>query len=95
MSDLMKIAIPLLEAEWDNIAYMLDIDDSTINSIKRSHPAEDLRRCCRDMLADWLRNNSEDAPKTWFTLLNTIAEIKDFTKATEDILKKLEKKFVA
>ena len=93
MSDLMTIAIPLLKAEWDNIAYILDIDDSTINSIKRSHP-EDLKRCCREMLADWLKNDSEDAPKTWFTLLNTIAEDKDFTKATEDILKKLEKKFV-
>ena len=95
MSDLMTIAVPILKAEWDNIAYILDIDDSTIDSIKRSHPRpEDLGRCCRDMLADWLRNDSEGAPKTWFTLLNTIAEAKDFTKATEDILKKLEKKFV-
>ena len=91
----MVIAIPLLKAEWDNIADMLDIDDSTINSIKRSYPAEDLIRCCRDMLAHWLRNDSEDAPSTWFTLLNTIAENKDFTKVTEDILEKLERKFVA
>ena len=90
----MTIAIPLLKAQWDNIAYMLDIDDSTINSIKRSYPAEDLIRCCRDMLTHWLGNDSEDAPSTWFTLLNTIAENTDFTRTTENILKKLERKFV-
>ena len=75
------------------MAYILSYDTNTINSVRESHP-QDPKKCCRQILTDWLETNRGVSPKTWFTLLNTIAEDEDFTKATGDILVELEKKFV-
>ena len=43
---------------------------------------------------DWLETHRGISPKDWGTLLNTIAESEDFTKTVENILEKLEKKFI-
>ena len=93
MKDLIIIVIPLLKAEWEDVAYILNYKTVTINSIKQSHHS-DPKKCCRKLFTDWLETNHGVSPKTWGTLLNTIAESEEFTKTAEDILKQLEKKFI-
>ena len=95
MKDLIIIGlIPLLAAKWETVAYILDYDTPKINNIKRSKH-EDPENCCQELLRDWVEEKHDDAPKTWFTLLNTIAEDETFTRAIDNVLKKLEKKYLA
>ena len=93
MKDLTIIVIPLLKAEWEDVAFLLNYNPTTINSIKQSQ-RDDPRKCCRVLFLDWLETNHGVSPKDWGTLLNTIAESEEFTKTVEDILEQLEKKFI-
>ena len=94
MKDLIIIVIPLLKAEWEDVAFILNYKTPSIDSIKESHH-NDPKKCCRELFKNWLETNHGVSPKTWGTLLNTIAECGDFTKTAEDILEQLEKKFIA
>ena len=82
-----------LAAKWETVAYILDYDTPKINNIKRSKH-EDPEKCCLELLRDWVEEKHDGTPKTWFTLLNTIAEDETFTRAMENVLKKLEDKYV-
>ena len=93
MKDLILIVIPLLKAEWKDVAFLLNYKPTTINSIKQSQH-DDPKKCCRELFEDWLETKHGVSPKHWGTLLNTIAESEDFTKTVEDILEQLEKKFI-
>ena len=93
MRDLIINVIPLLNADWEDVAYLLYYTNSKINSIKESHH-KDPYKCCRELLKDWLESSRGVCPKNWGTLLNTIAESKNFTKRAEDIIKFLERKIV-
>ena len=95
MRDFITIVIPLVEAEWDTVGYLLRCDTTKINSIKRSNQSAP-RRCCQELLIDWLETDHGDGiiNNTWYALLNAIVVHKNFTKAIEDILKELEKKVV-
>ena len=81
-----------LAAKWETVAYILDYDTHEIDNIKKSkneNPVE----CCQELLRDWVEDKHVDKPKTWFTLLNTIAEDETFTRSIEKILEKLKKKY--
>ena len=93
MKDLIIIVIPLLKAEWEDVAFLLNYKATTIDSIKQSQ-RDDPRKCCRALFVDWLETCRGNSPKDWGTLLNTIAESEDFTKTVEEILEQLEKKFI-
>ena len=89
MKHIINIVIPLLKAQWEDVAYNLDYESPTIDGIKESCHV-DPKKCCQKLFKDWLDTNHGIKPKTWSTLLNAIVENEDFTKATEDILEKLE-----
>ena len=92
MRDLIINVIPLLEADWVDVAYLLYYNDTKISSIKESYN-EDPHKCCRELLKDWLETSRGVFPKHWGVLLNSIAESKNFTKRAEDIIEYLKKKF--
>ena len=50
---------------------------------------------CQELLRDWVEDKHDDTPKTWFTLLNTIAEDPRFIRSTEKILENLKKKYAS
>ena len=92
MKDLIIMGVvSLLAAKWETVAYILDYDTTKINTIKASK--DDPEDRCQELLRDWVEDKHDDAPKTWFTLLNTIAEDVAFTNSIEKILVKLEKKY--
>ena len=91
MGDLIIMVIPFLKADWEDVAYLLKFKANTIKSIKESHH-NDPRKCCRELLVDWLETHRGVRPKDWGTLLNTIAASEDFTKIAEGILEELERK---
>ena len=69
-----------------------DSASSVQNGIRSLSKLENPENRCQELLRDWLEENHDDAPKTWFTLLNTIAEDKTFTRSIERTLKRLEEK---
>ena len=83
--------VSLLTAKWKTVAFILDYDITKINTIKASN--EDPEDRCQELLSDWVENKHDGASKTWFTLLNTIAENEAFTMSIEKILEKLENKY--
>ena len=92
MRDLIINVIPLLEADWEDVAYLLHYNDTKIKSIKALHNG-DPHKCCRELLKDWLETSRGVSPKHWGVLLNSIAESENFTKKAEDIIEYLKKKF--
>ena len=85
--------VSLLAAKWETVAYILDYDTHKISAIKASK--DDPEDRCQELLRDWVEDKHDDTPKTWFTLLNTIAEDDRFIRSTEKILENLEKKYAS
>ena len=81
-----------LAAKWETVAYILDYDTPKIDNIKTSK-RENPEKCCQELLRDWVEDKHDDNLKTWFLLLNTIAEDETFPRFIEKILEKLEKKY--
>ena len=94
MKDLiiMKV-VSLLAAKWETVAFILDYDITKVDTINASKDNPEGR--CQELFKDWVKDKHDDAPKTWFTLLNTIAEDKAFTRSIEKILEKLENKYAS
>ena len=90
MADLLDIVIPLIEAEWEDVAHCLRYDIHAIDAIDDKHK-KDPHKCCRELLKDWLRSNHGISPKSWHTLLIIIGKIPNLTAAKETIINKLEK----
>ena len=86
MGDLLDIVIPLIKAEWEDVAYHLRYDIHTVDAISERHKS-DPHKCCRELLKDWLKSDHGVNPKSWHALLNAIGKISNLTAAKEEISK--------
>ena len=91
MWDLIKIVIPKVEAEWEDIAHSLRYDIATINAIEKN--GKDCKDCCRKLFKDWLSSGRGATPKTWCTLLKKMKEVDALFSAVDDIKRELDEKF--
>jgi len=87
MDDLFMIVIPKIKAEWEDLAYALRFKIPQVEAIKEKY-REDPKKCCREVLKDWLSTAHGVSPKTWSVLLNKLRGI-ELTKAAEDIVEEL------
>ena len=90
MADLLVIVIPLIQAEWEDVAYILRYEIPIVDAIIEQHNNNPFK-CCREVLKDWLRSNRGVSPKTWSTLLNLIGKLPNLAAAKEEIISELEK----
>ena len=90
MGDINKVVIPQIQAEWEDVAYALDYEIVTVNSIKAKHN-NNPKKCCKDLFIDWLSTDHGASPKTWSTLLEKLKEIDDLASATNEIMNELDK----
>ena len=88
MGVLNEIVVPRISAEWEDVAYALCYKIPAVNIIKRKHK-DDPKRCCKELLTDWLATNNGVGPKIWSTLLDKLETIGELTAAREEIRKKL------
>ena len=79
MWDLIKIVIPKIQSEWEDIAYSMRYDINIVKTIKED--CQNSEKCCKKLFEDWLTTSHGATPKTWFELLNRIKEV-DSLKAT-------------
>ena len=92
MAILNTIVVPRINAEWEDVAYALRYDIPTVESIRYKHNYNP-KRCCKELLEDWLKTNNGVGPKTWSTLLDKLKNIGELAAAREMIMKELVEKY--
>ena len=90
MTDLTKIVIPFIQAEWETIGYMLHCDIHTIIAIGEKY-SNNPSKCCREVLKDWLTSDRGVHSKTWSTLLNVIGQLPELADVKKKIITRLHK----
>ena len=90
MGDLITIVIPNIQAEWEEVAFVLRFKIPEVNTIKQKCK-EDPRKCCRELFIEWLQADRGIGPKTWATLLDNLKEIPQLAAVTKEIELKLFK----
>ena len=65
LKDLTNAVVPETSSEWHALGLQLNITKARLNAIQTDYP-RDCRRCCTEMLSDWL---SQDAGASWPTLI--------------------------
>jgi len=88
MSDLIRIVIPRIKAEWEDVAFALRFKIETVKAIMSKHKG-DPKKCCRELLMDWLSTHHGVSPKTWSVLLKNLKQVEELVKVTEEIIKEL------
>ena len=88
MRVLNKIVIPRVSAEWEDIAYELEYEISTVRNIRNKHK-ENPKKCCKELFEDWLTTDNGAKPKIWQTLLDKLKEIEELSSVTENITERL------
>ena len=88
MHDLNRFVTPEIEARWEDVAYALDFEISTVDSIIEKHRG-DPTKCCKALLKLWLISSYGVGPKNWSTLLHKISEVQKLSILSTRITKKL------
>ena len=84
-----KIVVPLIMAYWEDVAYnSLRYDIPTVEGIKATHNG-DPKKCCQELLRNWLSTERGVGPKTWETLLKHLKEVPELAASVEEIKKQL------
>ena len=91
MWDIIKIVVPKVSAEWEDLAYSMQYSIATVKAIKKD--CSDCQPCCRKLFEDWLSTDYGAAPKTWSTLLQKIKDVDSLATAVDDIKRELSRKF--
>lgn len=92
MGDFNYIVVPKISHLWDEVAYTLHYEISTVSSISNKHN-DDPKKCCKELLKDWLSSNNGATPKLWSTFINKLKKVGDLTAAREEIIKELVKMY--
>ena len=80
--------VPLIMAHWEDVAYnSLHYDIPTVKGIDAKHKS-DPKKCCQQLLKDWLSSDHGVGSKTWDTLLKQLEEVPELTASVEIIIKK-------
>ena len=65
LKDLTNAVVPETSSEWHHLGLQLNITKARLDVIQTDYP-RDCRRCCTEMLSEWL---SQDARASWPTLI--------------------------
>ena len=84
MIQLNEFVIPKIQAEWEDVAFALLYEIHAVKSIKEKHHG-DPKKCCKELLEDWLTTKNGRSPKTWSTLLDALGKVNELTSVIEMI----------
>ena len=91
MRKLIKIVIPKIQADWEDVAYFMDYDISIVKAIKEDFQTVEKR--CKFLFVDWLFTSHGVTPKTWNKLLERIKDVDSLKQAAEAIQRELKIEF--
>ena len=84
MGDLNMIVVPKIMAYWEDVAYALRYKIPTVAGIKETCHT-DPKKCCQELLKDWVSSENGFSPKTWSTLLNKLTQVHELYAVTKEI----------
>ena len=88
---MIKIVIPKIKAEWENVAYSMQYGINDVNGIEKD--SSNLTEMCQKLFKNWLTSSKGITPKTWHTLLKCIRDVDDLAVAAENIDTELKAKY--
>ena len=88
MDDLISIVVPRINADWEDVAFALRYKIPAVKFIRSKHN-NDPKKCCKELLTDWLTTNNGVGPKVWSTLLDKLKKVGELTAVREEIRKEL------
>ena len=92
MGVLNKIVVSKISANWEDVAYALDFEIHTVEFITSKHYG-DPKKCCKELLKNWLITSNGVRPKSWSTLLSKLKDVEELAAASEEIMKELVKMY--
>ena len=85
MWQLNQFVVPQIKAHWEDVAYnSLHYDYPIVDAIGEKHK-NDPKKCCLELLKDWLSTDRGVGPKTWETLLKQLKEVKVLIASVEEL----------
>ena len=91
MWKLIKVVIPKIQADWEDVAYSMNYDISIVRAIKGDFQTAEKR--CKFLFEDWLSTSRGVTPKTWNKLLERIKDVDSLKQAAEAIEQELKIEF--
>ena len=91
MWKLIKIVVPKIQADWEDVAYSMDFDISMVKAIKEDFQTAE--KCCKFLFEDWLYTSRGVIPKTWIKLLERIKDVDSLKQDAEAIEEELKIEF--
>ena len=88
MDDLSKIVVPKISADWEDVAYALRYEIPIVKLIQNKHN-NNPKKCCKELLTDWLMTNNGATPKIWSTFLDKLKKVEELAAAKENWLKRM------
>ena len=82
---MIEIVVPRIASHWEEVAYALRYEIYIVQAIKQKHFG-DPKRCCMELLIDWLTTDHGVSPKTWSTLLKAIGDIEELVSIKQEII---------
>ena len=90
MLELLKIVIPKIKANWEDVAYSMRYSVYEVDAIATESLS--LKERCVKLFTNWLTTAHPPTPKNWLTLLEQLKQVNELTAAVEEIEKELSKK---
>ena len=88
MADLNMIVVPKISADWEDVAYALRYEIPAVRLINSKHNG-DPKKCCKELLTNWLTTDNGVGPRIWSTLLDKLKEVQELAAAREKIREEL------
>ncbi len=63
-----------MSVKWEEVRDLLELTPARLQSIDSQRRGE-VRRCCRDVLMDWIKNGSPRYPPTWDGLIKLLINL--------------------
>ncbi len=63
-----------MSVKWEEVGDLLELTPARLQSIDSQRRGE-VRRCCRDVLMDWIKNGSPRYPPTWDGLIKLLINL--------------------
>ena len=67
-----KLVVPKISSHWESVAASLQLDGAHIEVVEQRCRGEP-RKCCVDMIENWISSDKGLSPKTWPVLLQAIS----------------------
>ena len=73
MKMIRKLVIPKISSHWESVASSLELDKNHIALVKEKCRG-DQKKCCVEMIENWISSDKGLSPKTWPVLLQALSQ---------------------